>query len=128
MTMAEKKTAGTYRRRLEAVSTGAIGKQEAKGMDELISAYIKEMKLASGLNSQRVFAAWDEVSGAARYTIGRYFRNGTLYCTIGSSVVRTQLNFQKDLILHKINDFLAADDLFVKDSRNTHFVKNIILQ
>ncbi len=64
--MAEKKTAGTYRRRLEAVSTGAIGRQEAKGMDELISAYIKEMKLASGLNSQRVFAAWDEVSGAAR--------------------------------------------------------------
>ena len=89
--MAEKKTAGTYRRRLEAVSTGAIGRQEAKGMDELISAYIKEMKL-------------------------------------GSSVVRTKINFQKDLILHKINDFLAADDLFVKDRRNTHFVKNIILQ
>ena len=55
-----------------------IGRKDAQGMEELIGQYIREMKLASGFNRQRVFEAWDAVSGASRYTIGRFFRDGML--------------------------------------------------
>ena len=89
-----------------------IPRKDAVGMAELVSEYIREMKLTSGLDRQRVFAAWNEVSGASRYTIGLYFRNGMLYCTLSSSMVRSQLYFQKELILKKMNDLLKKDELF----------------
>lgn len=105
-----------------------IGRKEAQGMEEVISQYIREMKLAGGLNRQRIFAAWDAVSGAAAYTVGRYVKGGVLYCSLSSSMVRSQLFYQKDTIVQKINEFLAADDLFVKDSRKNGFIKDIVLK
>lgn len=105
-----------------------LSRKEACSMDELISLYIKEMKLAAGLNRQRIFAAWDEVSGAAAYTVGRYVKNNVLYCSISSSVVRNRLYFQKDIILKDINEFLMNDDLFVKDGGDNFFVKGIVLR
>ena len=44
-----------------------IARKTAVGMDELVREYIREMKLSSGLNTQRIFAAWDDASGAARF-------------------------------------------------------------
>ena len=97
-------------------------------MNDLISRYIKEMKLTAGLNRQRIFAAWDEVSGAAAYTVGRYVKDNVLYCTISSSVVRNRLYFQQDIILKNINEFLQNDDLFVRDAGKTVFVNGIVLR
>lgn len=105
-----------------------IGRKEAQGMDEVISQFIREMKLANGLNRQRIFAAWDAVSGASAYTVGRYFKNGVLYCNLSSSVVRNHLFFQKETIIQKINEFLAMDELFVKDCKGNGLVKDIVLK
>ena len=105
-----------------------IPRKDAVGMSELVSQYIKEMKLTSGLDRQRVFAAWNEVSGASRYTVGLYFRNGMLYCTISSSMVRSQLYFQRDLILKKINEFLKNDELFSGYGLDHDHVKGLILK
>ena len=44
----------------------ALRRREAVGMNELVESFIKEMKLASGLNRQRVVEAWYSVSGAQR--------------------------------------------------------------
>ena len=52
-----------------------IRRKEAVGMEALIADYIKEMKLEAGLNRQRVFEAWDTVSGAAAYTVDRFYRD-----------------------------------------------------
>ena len=65
-------------------------------MDELVKQYIRSMKLAAGLNTQRIFAAWDACSGAGEFTLKRFFRDGKLYITLSSSVVRNQLHFQKE--------------------------------
>jgi hypothetical protein len=35
--------------------------------------------------------AWDQASGAAPYTIKRYFRDGKLFITLSSSVLCSQL-------------------------------------
>lgn len=105
-----------------------LRRQEAVGMDELVSQFIREMKLSSGLNRQRIFEAWDAVSGASRYTIDRFFRDGMLYCTISSSVVRNQLYFQRDVLVRQMNEYLAKDEMFVRDGNNEPVIKNLILR
>ena len=105
-----------------------IERKTAVGMDRLVKEYIDSMKIASGLNTRRVFAAWDQASGAAQYTIKRYFRGGKLYITLNSSVVRNQLSFQKDALVEKINLLLDRDNLFTKEDPRVSWVQEIILK
>lgn len=90
-------------------------RQEAVGMNELVRQFIRQMKLSAGLNRQRVTEAWETVSGAARYTLGVNFAEGTLYCTLSSSIVRNQLYFQRDQLKAKMNGILRQDELFIWD-------------
>ena len=53
-----------------------LRRREAVGMDELMDMFVKNMKIASGLNSQRIADAWDEVTGAGRYTLDKYVPDG----------------------------------------------------
>lgn len=112
----------------QSFSSGRLARKEACAMDELISQYIREMKLVNGLNRQRIFEAWDVASGAGAYTVGRYIKGGVLFCRISSSVVRNQLYFQRDAILKRMNEFLMDDELFVKDREGSSFVKSIELR
>ena len=105
-----------------------IGRKDAQGMRELVEQYIKEMKLTSGFNRQRIFEAWDVVSGASRFTLDRSFRDGMLYCTMSSSVVRNQLYFQRDVLVQKMNEYLENDEMLVRDAKDAPVVKNIILK
>jgi len=105
-----------------------IGRKDAQGMEELIGLYIREMKLTAGFNRQRVFEAWDEVSGASRYTLDRFFRDGILYCTISSSVVRNQLYFQRDILVRKMNEILEKDPLLVRDGLKTPLIRTLVLK
>ena len=105
-----------------------VPRKEALGMDQIVPQYIRAMKLSAGLNTQRVFAAWDEVSGVKDYTLRKYYRDGKLHVTLSSSMVRSHLEFQKDAILLAVNDFLRKDGLFVKDYDKVGFVKEIILK
>ena len=106
----------------------AIRRKEALTMEEVVAEYIKSAKIASGLNTQRVFTAWDECSGAGPFTLKKYFRSGTLYITLKSSVIRNQLWFQKDALIEKMNAWLADDRLFTPDNRTVGFVKDLVLR
>ena len=105
-----------------------MNRKEAVGMDELIGQYIREMKLAGGLNNQRVRAAWDEVTGAGSYTSSMYFKDGTLYCFLSSSMVRSHLYLQKDVILEQLNIWLSKDELFTADSKSGAYIRNLVLR
>lgn len=105
-----------------------LDRKEAVGMDVLIENFIKEMKLSSGLNRQRVFEAWDQASSAGPATIRKGLKNGVLYCSISSSALRQQLFFRRTEILNKINAILKEDTLFTKDGKDGNYLKNIILQ
>ena len=48
-----------------------IRRKEALTMEEVIGEYIKSAKIASGLNTQRIFAAWAACSGAGPFTLKR---------------------------------------------------------
>ena len=45
----------------------------------------------------------------ARETSGKYFKDGTLYCTINSSIVRSQLYYRKEDIIAQLNKMLNSD-------------------
>ena len=105
-----------------------IRRKEPVGMQELVSLFIREMKIASGINRQRVTEAWNAVSGASRYTLDVNFDRGIAYCSISSSVVRNQLYFQKDVLLQKMNEVLSKDELFVTDSKGGPAVKTLVLK
>lgn len=93
-----------------------------------IQDYLKSAHLTTGLNTRRIFAAWDELSGAAPFTIKRYFRSGKLYITLNSSVVRDQLKPRRALLLEKINDRLSQDEFFTRDDCNVSWVEEIVLK
>lgn len=105
-----------------------IHRKEAVSMEEVVKQYIKSMKLSVGLNTQRVFAAWDACSGAGEFTLKRFFRDGKLYITLSSSVVRNQLHFQKEDLVEKMNRFLSEDTLFTEDNRTVGYIQELILK
>ena len=105
-----------------------VRRKEALTMEEVIEEYIKSAKIASGLNTQRIFAAWDECSGAGLFTLKRYFRGGTLYITLNSSVIRNQLSFQKAELIEKMNATLAGDRLFTADNRTVGQIQELVLK
>lgn len=105
-----------------------IHRKEPMGMEALVKEYIKSMKLSAGLNTQRIFAAWDACSGAAPFTLKRFFRGGKLYITLSSSVIRNQLYFQKAELMEKMNAFLSKDELFTQDDRTVSFIEELILR
>lgn len=110
------------------METYRIHRKQALDMEEVIDQYIRSMKLAAGLNTQRVFAAWDEVSGAASATLRRYYRDGVLRVNLASSVQRFELGLQKAQMIERMNAWLLKDDLFVKDDPKVGLVKDIILK
>ena len=92
-----------------------VARKTAVPLEELIQEFIQASRLTPGLNTRRIFAAWDAASGAGRYTVRRFFRDGKLYITVDSSVVRSQLSFQRDALIAKINALLAQDELYSGD-------------
>ncbi|MBQ1912134.1 MAG: DUF721 domain-containing protein [Bacteroidales bacterium] len=105
-----------------------LHRKEAISMDQVVDQFIKQMKLAAGLNTQRIFAAWDACSGAGPFTLKRFYRGGKLYITLSSSVIRNQLSFQREALIEKMNAFLAEDALFTADNRTVGFVRELILK
>ena len=104
-----------------------LHRKEAVSMDEVVDRFIKGLKLAAGLYTQRVFAAWDACSGAGPFTLKRFYRGGKLYITLNSSVIRNQLSFQKDALVEKMNAFLSQDALFTADNRTVGYIQELIL-
>ncbi len=108
--------------------TPRLAHRDAIGMPDLMKAFVKHFNLSAGLNTQKIFDAWDKVSGAESFTLNKFFKGGTLYVTVSSSMVRTQLGFQKDSLIKAMNDLLEKDPLFMKDCNAVGYVKKIILR
>lgn len=105
-----------------------LARKSAYNMQELVQMYIKSMKLSSGLNRQCIFKAWDDASGAEKFTLKKYYRDGKLFITVSSSVIRNQLYFQREGLLEKMNKLLSENELFVKDGISMPYIKELILK
>lgn len=105
-----------------------IARKYPQTISEAVQDYIRAAKLATGLNTHIIYEAWDQASGAGPFTLKRYFRDGKLYITLNSSVICTQLQFQKKELTDRINRITAANPLFVKDIEGKSIVKELILK
>ena len=77
----------------------------------ILKEFIKEEHLEEGLERLRIFKTWDLIVGdaGARATSNKFFKDGILYCTITSSIIRTQLYYRKDDIVVLMNRMLNGD-------------------
>ena len=105
-----------------------LRRKEAIGMDELVSQFVRDMKLVSGLNRQRVADVWGHVSGAGRYTLSTTYERGVLTCFISSSLIRNQLYFQRDVLVRRMNECLADDELFENAADGSPAIKTLVLK
>lgn len=105
-----------------------IARKNASQVGDVLKLFFKENHLSASHNSYRIYQAWNDASGAGAYTIKRFFRDGKLYITLSSSVVRMQLSMQKDLLVEKINAILDRDELFIRDDERLSNVRELILR
>ncbi len=105
-----------------------LQRKQAIALEDLVVECLRDLKLSPKMDEQRIFAAWDEASGAEKYTVDKAFVKGTLYCTISSSVARNKLFFQRDIILKSMNEILKKDKLFNTGGKGVNFVKYIVLK
>lgn len=86
-----------------------IERQNAEPVSDLLAKFVSMNNLSSGLVREAVFAAWDRVSGAASQSVSKFLKDDVLHVSVSSSVVRSQLAFQLDAILEKLNSSLKED-------------------
>ena len=105
-----------------------IDRKEAVRMDALVKEFLRASRMTAKVNTGRIYSTWDEVSGAAPYTLRRFYRAGTLYITLSSAVIRSQLFARRDYLKDQINLRLADDPLFNRDDRLVGLIQQIILK
>ena len=94
-------------------------------MADVLKDFLRLYGLTPKINTRKVFDAWNEASGASQFTTKLFFRGGILYVTVSSSVVRSQLSFQRQAILEKMNDLLLSDTLFDPGDKSTGSINEI---
>ena len=105
-----------------------IKRKTAMPLASAIREYLSDSRLSAGLNTRRIFAAWDAASGAGPYTLKRFFRNGKLYITLNSAVVRSQLHPRRLELTDKINEILSRDEFFLREDSAVSWVEELILK
>lgn len=102
-----------------------LERKQAVTVGEALKEMFRSEHLSATHNTRRIFQAWDEASGAGAYTIRRYFRDGTLYVTMNSSVIGMQLRMQGAWLVEKMNAILAEDPLFIDGENHVGIVKQL---
>lgn len=79
-------------------------------LGELLSSYVDEVRLKDSFVSLDVCEAWRAAVGqrAASATAYACFKQGVLYCTITSSIIRNQLYFNLEGLKSDINARLGS--------------------
>ncbi len=93
---------------------------------------IQEWLVSEGLgpayNAQIIARIWNEVSGMERYTGHVWFKDGTLYVTLTSSVVRSRLSTMGTQLAARINEALFQNEMFIRGKAFTRYVNQIVLK
>ena len=108
------------------MASNRVSRKNALSVAEAIKMFFKQERLSGPHNSYRISLAWDQASGAAKYTVKRFFREGRLYITVDSSVVRNQLSFQRTALIERMNSILKEDEMFISDDSDP--IKELIIK
>lgn len=95
-------------------------RKEFKTIGDYLNDFVTTPFFSAGLQTVKVFDAWDKVltdklfpymqkEEVLNFTLNKFFKNGVLSCKISSSVVRSQMMMQKEMIISAINIILGED-------------------
>jgi hypothetical protein len=81
-------------------------KSNSQKIGEVISDYLREMKIERKLLEARLVNCWPQVAGPtiARQTEKVYIRGTTYYVRLGSPVLKNELSYMKTRIVEVLND------------------------
>jgi len=80
-------------------------KSGIKSLEDILKKISNKPKLKKKLEKVDVTDALDEVLGTnlRKYITNKYFNNGTLFIHLSSSVLRSELSYQKEGMIDSIN-------------------------
>lgn len=85
-------------------------KKNASSIGDLIQHFLREERLESPLNEQRLIDAWSVILGPtmASYTDGLFIKNQTLYVHLTSAALRQELMMGRELLVKNLNRHVGA--------------------
>lgn len=86
-------------------------KNEHQNMGEALREFIKENRLQKGMDQVNARETWVKLmgNGVNNYTTSVDLRNGTLFVSLSSSVLREELSMGKSKIVAMLNEELGKD-------------------
>lgn len=86
-------------------------KNEHLNMGEALKEFIKENRLQKGMDKVDAREAWIKLmgNGVNNYTTAIELKNGTLFVSLSSSVLREELSMGKSKIIAMLNEELGKD-------------------
>lgn len=80
-------------------------KTNTQTLGEAIQEYIKALKIGAQIQEASVVNYWSELLGPlfAKATTNIYFKDGKLFVSLNSSVIRNELLMMKSQIIEKLN-------------------------
>jgi len=88
-----------------------LRKNSVQPLQDILREIIgKEPSISKGIYNSRIPGAWNEAVGpsASRVTKNVWFRNGVVYVTLHSSVIRNELMLQRDAIIRSMNEKIGS--------------------
>ena len=85
-------------------------KNTTQSLKDVLGEILNEPKLKKGVSEFMAVHYWEKVMGkpVARVTKNVYFRNGMLFVSLNSSVVRGELVMLKDKIIKNMNEAIGS--------------------
>jgi predicted nucleic acid-binding Zn ribbon protein len=79
-------------------------------LGDAIQQFLKQENLDIKIARHSIKNAWNEIVGSviAKHTTNLYFNNKTLFITLNSEVIKSELSFQKENVVNKINNYCSC--------------------
>jgi len=83
-----------------------VRKSDTRKIGEVISDYMREMKIDRKIMEARLINSWPSIVGTtiARQTEKIYIRKGVFYVHLRSPVLRNELSYMKTRIMEVLNE------------------------
>ena len=90
-----------------------VRKNTTQSLKDVLGEILNQPKLRKGVSEFKAVHYWEKVMGktVARVTKSVYFRNGILFVSLNSSVVRGELVMLKDKIIKSMNEAIGSQTI-----------------
>ena len=86
-------------------------RKKSTSIGDALERYLADSPLADGLRFGRICSAWDTAVGpsVAAMTLGKKYEGGVFTARLSSSVLRTQLQMNRETIRTRMNEILGDE-------------------